>query len=511
MKRLLFITIFTLISLSFADQTRAQAAVYEPLLLFTNGAGSITPLQGGQLLAVGQNYELTATPDPGFAFSSWQPVAVYALSTIIIDTLGGSPETNINVSMDDSPEPNFTYQSELQFTMAPVMVIYDSPGSSMLTETVGWQANFTPLPNWMQTTALVANWGPVASSADGTKLVVATYQPGPVCTSTNSGMTWMSNNVPYQDWMAVAASADGHEFLAANLDNNLLYISTNSGVSWFSNTVPGTGHSEGMACSSDGTKVAVAEIGLVCVSTNLGATWITNNPNTYGGLAFSADGTRLTSTGGSISVSTNNGLTWTNISEPNLNSWCVACSADGSTIAVANLNPANGFVSTNFGAAWNPVSELGGCYMAAVSADGSTMAAAYSDFDGGMIYTSIDFGATWTTNDIPSDRWFGVASSADGHKLVATAGAFDSYNTVGAIYTWYLPPSPHLNLAPANGSLGFSWLVPSTNLVLQQNLDLTTTNWVTLTNTPALDISNLQYQVILSPSISQGFYRLSTP
>jgi len=48
-------------------------------------------------------------------------------------------------------------------------------------------------------------------------------------------------------------------------------------------------------------------------------------------------------------------------------------------------------------------------------------------------------------------------------------------------------------------------------MVLQQNLDLTTANWLTVTNTPTLDFSSLQYQVTLSPSNTEGFYRLTTP
>jgi hypothetical protein len=65
-----------------------------------------------------------------------------------------------------------------------------------------------------------------------------------------------------------------------------------------------------------------------------------------------------------------------------------------------------------------------------------------------------------------------------------------------------------LNLGPTNGSLAFSWTIPSTNFVLQQNLDLTTTNWVTLTNTPALNLTNLQNQICLSPTNSSAFFRL---
>jgi hypothetical protein len=46
---------------------------------------------------------------------------------------------------------------------------------------------------------------------------------------------------------------------------------------------------------------------------------------------------------------------------------------------------------------------------------------------------------------------------------------------------------------------------------LQQNSDLTTTNWTVMTNAPVLNLTNLQNQVILSPSGSNAFYRLKTP
>jgi len=55
------------------------------------------------------------------------------------------------------------------------------------------------------------------------------------------------------------------------------------------------------------------------------------------------------------------------------------------------------------------------------------------------------------------------------------------------------------------------WIVPSTNFVLQQNLDLTTTNWTDVTNPPALNLTNLQNEVILTPTNNSAFYRLKTP
>jgi hypothetical protein len=82
-----------------------------------------------------------------------------------------------------------------------------------------------------------------------------------------------------------------------------------------------------------------------------------------------------------------------------------------------------------------------------------------------------------------------------------------SHNHQG-IWVGRITPSPQLNLQQTNGNLMFSWTVPSTNFVLQQNLDLNTANWTALTNTPVLNLTNLQDEVSLSPSNSSGFFRL---
>jgi hypothetical protein len=66
-----------------------------------------------------------------------------------------------------------------------------------------------------------------------------------------------------------------------------------------------------------------------------------------------------------------------------------------------------------------------------------------------------------------------------------------------------------MNITPTNCNLALSWIVPSTNFVLQQSCDLQ--NWTEMTNQPVLNLTNLQNQVILSPPGSNVFYRLKTP
>jgi hypothetical protein len=63
-------------------------------------------------------------------------------------------------------------------------------------------------------------------------------------------------------------------------------------------------------------------------------------------------------------------------------------------------------------------------------------------------------------------------------------------------------------MRPTNGNLAFSWTVPSTNFVLQQNSDLNTTSWTTVTNLPVLNLTNLQEEVGVSPANGSSFFRL---
>jgi hypothetical protein len=145
------------------------------------------------------------------------------------------------------------------------------------------------------------------------------------------------------------------------------------------------------------------------------------------------------------------------------------------------------------------------------SADGSTLVAIATVPLGsesfGFIFTSTNFGISWTQADAPRKVWNCVASSADGHELVGSASGIWG----NGIYTSQTKPAPQMNITPKNGNLLLTWIVPSTNFVLQQNSDLTTASWMNVTNLPVLNLTNLQNQVVLSPTNGSSFYRLKTP
>ncbi len=377
---------------------------------------------------------------------------------------------------------------------------------------------------WTQTNAPNDTWASVASSADGSKLVAAStivngVGTGQIYTSTNSGTTWtVQLNAPATNWTCVASSADGTKLVAVESTTvygspnspfiaSGIYTSTDSGVNWTLQTNVPSAYWTSVVSSPDGNTLAtVAAFGTVYLSTDAGTNWITADLPTnflWQSIAVSADGNKLVVAGdkGPICVSTNSGATWTDSDAPSTNWFSIAASVDGTKFVAASFQGGL-YLSTNSGANWLPVNApdtpSSNWHAVTFSADCKLIAAAY----GAPIYVSMDSGATWITNASPSQSWQAVASSADGSKLVAA-----SLNH--GIWTAQAVPTPKLNIAPQNSALKISWIVPSTNFVLQSSADLS--GWTDLTNQPVLNLTNFQNEVSLPFSGSNGFYRLKTP
>jgi len=114
----------------------------------------------------------------------------------------------------------------------------------------------------------------------------------------------------------------------------------------------------------------------------------------------------------------------------------------------------------------------------------------------------MDVGITWVSNSVPVKYWISVASSADGDKQFAA-------NYGGGIWISQTVPKSKLTINFSATDVMLSWTIPSTDFVLQQSPDLT--SWSSVTDTPALNLGNLQNQVRLPPTNSLGYFRLSTP
>ena len=254
------------------------------------------------------------------------------------------------------------------------------------------------------------------------------------------------SSTPQAQWQSVASSADGTKLVAGSVTAGIgVFTSTNGGTNW---TQASTVAGEGVASSADGTELLAGNTGGIFISTNSGAFWsrATNAPlANWNAIATSADGTKLAAVAINVQgiyTSTNSGVNWTRQTNgllPYLGFTYIASSADGSKLVAAVGTSANGsiFTSSNSGVNWDQATNapLARWYSVASSADGNKlMACAYFL---GNVYLSTDAGVTWTKTSLPTNNWNSVAESADGTKMVALA---NSGSTVpgtgnGGIYT----------------------------------------------------------------------------
>jgi hypothetical protein len=163
------------IAVGIASHAHAQAT-NAPLSLFISGGGTVSPRTNGELLVVGQSYNMEASPHAGYWFDGWEPVNVFTQTIYVIDTNGNTVST---VSTTVAPLPIYTNQPSLDFTMQPVRVILDNPGFMTITEGQGWRANFEPISLNIQLgdSNVILSW---ATNFNGLTLQSSTNLSSPV-------------------------------------------------------------------------------------------------------------------------------------------------------------------------------------------------------------------------------------------------------------------------------------------------------------------------------------------
>ncbi len=335
-------------------------------------------------------------------------------------------------------------------------------------------------------------------------------------------------NVPdgslaFLNWSYVALSADGASIFAAGWipgDRKFavpIFISTDAGGTWTS-TDPFTGYWESLAASGDGTKLAaVSDEGSywgVWTSTNSGMGWAAAPVTNGRDCVWSADGSTLVAAGTTLAASTNGGATWALFSPTNTTWWSAASSWDGTKLVAATYGPWDWdimlggspgviYVSKDSGCTWTMTSAPSNYWRGvASSADGFRLVAVASPSPyTPSIYSSADAGASWVSNSAPNLAWVSVASSADGCRLVAAESG-------GSIYTSQTIPKPVLSATRSGSDLLLSWTVPLMPFVLQQSANLSDPNWTDVSAQPVLNSACLQQQVIVHAPGRCRFYRL---
>ncbi|MCX7048132.1 MAG: sialidase family protein [Candidatus Sumerlaeota bacterium] len=199
----------------------------------------------------------------------------------------------------------------------------------------------------------------------------------------------------------------------------------------------GAGNWTGVVSSYDGARWAACTDGGIFLSSDSGITWTT--AALIAGcqsIASSADGSRLAVCGnGFVYVSGDAGSTWTLKTPPPAlpaRNWgAIACSANGNYWGVYDKS---GYIytSNNFGDTWTPRIGSERWSGLAVSADGAQWVVCQ---DGGVMQKSSNYGANWTY--IASfKKWKSVASSADGRVLAGAADNDHIYVSYDYGATW---------------------------------------------------------------------------
>ncbi len=387
-----------------------------------------------------------------------------------------------------------------------------------------WSWDRVEAQSWILTSAPQNNWVSMACSADGSNVVAVAFN-GPMCISTNRGITWrivtLQGNPWITNWLAVASSADGTRLVTGTSDQSAgaVYVSTNSGVDWAPGGAPLASWSA-LASSADGRKLLATarDTGRIYISSNGGASWSQTAAaaNEWNSIACSADASVLVAcTKGEYSpalvcTSKDSGATWqTNLPMSSTIHFAAAgCSADGATMILADAPTAfRGFpyawplqLSFDGGATWSQANLYDYWNCVAVSASGSRFIAGTRAFPewypGGELFNSSG-GQTWETNSFTNMTWNAVACSADGARAFAACSNIyvRSFSVV----------SPQLSIFSTNRQVLISWPIPSTPFNLQQSSGLADT-W---TNVSATALANgFRYQITLPEDAASRFYRL---
>lgn len=300
---------------------------------------------------------------------------------------------------------------------------------------------------WVRTNAPAVNPSAIAISSDASHIAV-TEHPGGILISADAGATWTRTPAIAGAWVAITSSADGAR-LAAAISPGGIYVSSDAGASWQASNAP-TASWTSLAFSGDGTHVTAASadyvvsggqainyVGTIYLSVDAGLTWSQSNGPccNWAQIVSSSDGTDLAavSTGGSpagvsppvfspngVYTSINSGVTWvlqTGAESPPVTAPASACTGQ---------------------CVWNSIAS---------SADGVTLVASRNNqLSGSPVFGSItvthDGGTSWVLAGAPTSfNWRAVTSSGDGKRLAAAGGNGVYVSTDGGT-TWTKSSAP---------------------------------------------------------------------
>lgn len=175
--------------------------------------------------------------------------------------------------------------------------------------------------NWTNTTMANANyWYPIEASLSN-NFVAIPYQTSGTTNYTSNGTTWTAGSITARDWYNMATNRAGKLMVSCR---STTYIATsNNGISWTESAVLPSSSDWRIVGYGGGTKWIITSVGGgIAVSTNDGASWTARTlPGSVNGDTSAGDGTTLLVVGssGTYYTTTNDGASWTTRSFPTAN------------------------------------------------------------------------------------------------------------------------------------------------------------------------------------------------
>ena len=135
------------------------------------------------------------------------------------------------------------------------------------------------------------SWKSVASSSDGTRLIAVAFGNNAYI-STDSGVTWTAISGVAGYVTSVASSSDGSKLIVGSISGDPTYLSSDSGATWSNIGVFPAQH---LAISDSGSVIAIASYGgQITISQDSGATFKARaNGSQWIGIAVKEDGSKI--------------------------------------------------------------------------------------------------------------------------------------------------------------------------------------------------------------------------
>ena len=184
---------------------------------------------------------------------------------------------------------------------------------------------------------------------------------------------------------------------------------------------------------------------------------------------------------GPIYTSTNFLSPW-KVSAASKENWVTVVSTTDNTRLVAGVDNGPIYSSTNSGVTWETINNPGEHSLLITSGDGEC----------GVFAVQTILTNEQPASAVPASNWYAVASGSDGSGLIVSGS--DS------------PSPPVLSISIFGNQVIIAWPSSVAGYALQENSDLTTTNWTDVIVAPS--VFNGFNRVILPADTPHNFYRL---